>query len=408
MPRLVYFTDRFPFSVEWQENELGVLANVFEHILVAPLLPLEGGKISLPVDLPSNVTVASPLFTLGFPAFKRFETVGGFTNRIDVHLAELWKTPASRGLQNLKRYVVCSNHGANILKNRYFQSEVMPHLRDACLYFFWGLGYAESLPFLSAKMQARSLVRFHGHDLYRDRHGGYIPYQRAIVKSAAVLAPVSEDGARYLGVAYPEEKEKILCRRLGCVSKGKARQSDDGVFRIVSCGLAGPVKRLHLIPHGLRMVRRPIEWTHIGDGVEMPRIREALTQLGPNVKVKLLGYVPAAEVSRIYDGAAFDLFLSVSASEGIPVSMMEALAAGIPILATSVGGVREIVDLMVGNLLPHDFSSELFAERIEHFASLDDASIAQLRKNCVERHALSFNSGRNAEIMAETLLQLAN
>ena len=49
------------------------------------------------------------------------------------------------------------------------------------------------------------------------------------------------------------------------------------------------------------------------------------------------------------------LFINVSESEGVPVSIMEALSCGLPIIATNVGGVSEIVDAHVGVLIDKDF-----------------------------------------------------
>ncbi|NCO54621.1 MAG: glycosyltransferase, partial [Bacteroidetes bacterium] len=50
-----------------------------------------------------------------------------------------------------------------------------------------------------------------------------------------------------------------------------------------------------------------------------------------------------------------DLFINVSESEGIPVSIMEALSAGIPVIATNVGGTNEIVNNDVGFLIDKEF-----------------------------------------------------
>lgn len=48
----------------------------------------------------------------------------------------------------------------------------------------------------------------------------------------------------------------------------------------------------------------------------------------------------------------FDLFVNMSLSEGIPVSIMEAISFGIPIIATNVGGNAEIVNDETGVLIP--------------------------------------------------------
>ena len=57
-------------------------------------------------------------------------------------------------------------------------------------------------------------------------------------------------------------------------------------------------------------------------------------------RVRLLGYV--ADMGSWY--AAFDAFLLTSANEGAPVVAIEALAAGVPVVATDAGGTRTVVD----------------------------------------------------------------
>ena len=59
---------------------------------------------------------------------------------------------------------------------------------------------------------------------------------------------------------------------------------------------------------------------------------------------------------KVYSKVPYHVFLNVSISEGIPVSIMEALSFGIPTIATNVGGTKEIVfDKRNGFLLPVDF-----------------------------------------------------
>ena len=56
------------------------------------------------------------------------------------------------------------------------------------------------------------------------------------------------------------------------------------------------------------------------------------------------GNVDNAEILKYYRENSIDCFALLSEHEGAPVSIMEAESAGIPIVATDVGGVRELVD----------------------------------------------------------------
>ena len=72
----------------------------------------------------------------------------------------------------------------------------------------------------------------------------------------------------------------------------------------------------------------------------------------------------------------------MSESEGIPVSIMEALSFGIPCIATDVGGTREIV--VSGNngwLLGEDYAVEAVAEIIRNYYTFTAEKTAQLRNN---------------------------
>jgi glycosyltransferase involved in cell wall biosynthesis len=73
-----------------------------------------------------------------------------------------------------------------------------------------------------------------------------------------------------------------------------------------------------------------------------------------NISFQLMGNVKNEEIQKYYSLNQVDLFINVSEYEGIPISIMEAMAYGIPCLATNVGGVREIVNDDNGFLLNKD------------------------------------------------------
>jgi glycosyltransferase involved in cell wall biosynthesis len=129
-----------------------------------------------------------------------------------------------------------------------------------------------------------------------------------------------------------------------------------------------PVKRLELLIAGLAELgnREPatrIHWTHIGDGPLARQLRNAAARTFPsNVAYQFLGQVDNKGVFDYYRHHPVDAFVNVSASEGVPVSIMEAQSCGIPVVATSVGGVPEIVNDENGILLPRDVTAEDLSE----------------------------------------------
>jgi len=400
--KLVFFSHTYPTNrVEgWKAPELRVLQRFFGDIVVAPLF--DGGHPPAP-DFPPGVRLLPAVFTRDGWGFSRKRIADLAGARLPRHLATLPAAPL-RNAANLKRWLASRVRVEAILRSDAFRNHVAPELDGSCLYFYWGVDYAEILPYLPRRQQQRALVRFHGYDLYWERNDGYIPSQRAIVESAAVLAPISEHGASYLRDKYPRHAAKIRRHRLGTQLHGCSRPSADGVLRIVTCSYATPVKRLHRLVEGLRHFARPVEWTHLGDGPLLPALVEASRALPSHVRCRFPGHLQPAAIAPYYESHPVDVFVNVSESEGISVAIMEAMAAGIPVVATDVGGTAELVDASVGRLIRADFAPEDLCAAIEAVA--DDPARTTLRERCRTRIAADFDLSINSAGLGRTLAQL--
>lgn len=108
---------------------------------------------------------------------------------------------------------------------------------------------------------------------------------------------------------------------------------------------------------------------------------------------------------RIYEKESFDLFVNVSSSEGIPVSIMEAMSFGIPCIATDVGGSGEIViDRYNGILLKDDFRIQDFIQALDWYLKMDSNTILELRKNVYLSWERKYNAETNYTEFVEELL----
>lgn len=125
-----------------------------------------------------------------------------------------------------------------------------------------------------------------------------------------------------------------------------------------------------------------IKWVHAGDGAERDQVLKYAKDLPSNIQMELLGSIPHQEVYDYYKNHDIDVFLHVSESEGLPVSMMEAISFGVPIMACDVGGVSEIVNENTGVLLPKEFEIQAVVTILEQFllnASQNGLSKASIR-----------------------------
>jgi len=81
----------------------------------------------------------------------------------------------------------------------------------------------------------------------------------------------------------------------------------------------------------------------VGEGSVEGALRARAVDLGVDDRLELRGYIPIdAGLLELYRGA--HLFVHVSLSEGMPKVLIEALASGVPVVATDVGGVRAVAD----------------------------------------------------------------
>jgi glycosyltransferase involved in cell wall biosynthesis len=96
----------------------------------------------------------------------------------------------------------------------------------------------------------------------------------------------------------------------------------------------------------------------VGDGVRLPAVRERIRELGIGESVLVMG--ERHDVPTIL--AAMDVFCLPSEMEGMPMTVLEAMAAGLPVVASDVGGIPEVVeDGRTGLMVPARAAGELEA-----------------------------------------------
>ena len=148
----------------------------------------------------------------------------------------------------------------------------------------------------------------------------------------------------------------------------------------------------------------PIRCLIAGEGPERRRLQRLIDELGLQETVELLGHVPQDELCRYYDEA--DLVTLTSRSEGIPLTLMEAMARGRLVLAPSITGIPELVKHNETGLLYKPGALEEFVWRIhqihDNFAAYD--SIRQAGRRHVRRH---FHLDSNLRTLSNLFQQLA-
>lgn len=244
------------------------------------------------------------------------------------------------------------------------------HGTDAIYYSYWRLEAASALAILKARGDIANLFcRCHGGDLYfKNRY----PFENLIHQHSDGLFPVSDDGAAFLVHTKGFPQQNVSVQRLGVrLPPVVASSSADGVLRIVSCSNLIAVKRVHLIAEYVARIPFKVEWVHFGDGQTRAVIEGIISRFDESKAAVLSGSVPNSDIYKHYAEHPVDVFINLSESEGVPVSIMEALAFGIPVIATKVGGTREIIDGTCGYLLDKECRFDAFLDGINHLIQPD-------------------------------------
>lgn len=140
-----------------------------------------------------------------------------------------------------------------------------------------------------------------------------------------------------------------------------------------------------------------------GKGYLQPTLETLITERGLEENVRLLGFVPEAQLP-VYLAAA-DLFvMPTEALEGFGLATIEALAVGLPVVGTPVGATPEILQGIDPGLLTESTTPEALAERIGYWLSHDTERNA-LRRRCRETVQAHYRDDTVAERLEQLFLR---
>ncbi len=224
---------------------------------------------------------------------------------------------------------------------------------------------------------------------------------------------VSEDIARWLDTTIGIEPGKILCLHNGVDlsrfgSSGNP-QSDDDRITFGTLGRQDPIKGLDVFIEAVSIVlgKRPefadrVRVIMAGDGLEGERCKELRDKLGLEHVIEFPGLI--SDVPKLLQ--EFDIFVQPSLNEGISNTMLEAMASGLPVVATRVGGNPELItDGVEGSLVAAGDAGAL-AHVIEQY--LDSPSLcsehgAAARERAANEFSIEAMVGRYTDFYTSTM-----
>lgn len=373
MSLLIILTDKYPFGngETYIETER-VYWKKFDRVVICPVLVrnndrIRKGFISSPHETLISTYDCKPGFLASLNNLFSFISLSQYFRELFV----LFRT-RRLSVGNIKKLFF-----TGILSNIRIQrikKAILPLLNDVdskhiLLYSYWMFEPAIVGVELKDIFHCRLISRVHRYDLYEElQKTGYLPFRELVLKGLDRLYTISEEGKQYLSKHYNGKYDtKMITSRLGTVKKKEDYSGGKGKETvIVSCSNLIPVKRVDLIVNALKKYAGTITWYHFGDGTLRMELEEKIKELPDNVHAHLMGFTLNDDIQKFYSEHYIDAFVNVSASEGIPVSIMEAQSYGLPVIATDVGGTRELVQSgSNGVLLGCDFTDTDMLNAIE-------------------------------------------
>ncbi len=405
---LFFFTSEYPYGKKeaFIENEALFLAKYFDKVVV-----ITNTKKRKHRPIPKNF----------FVEYLDYELPSKFLYINSLFKKHFWKELYSiKSRYSLKITPIIIKTMLASLSKRYSFQKKIESIYDKYIepnskvwfYSYWANDISLSISFFATKKNIPAITRAHGWDVYFEvNYAQYLPFRELLFSNLSKIFFISNVGKSYYEKLLPKYKNKYEVSYLGVFHFGKSSPKNfSDYFIIVSCSNIIPIKRIELIIESLSIIDKfKIKWIHFGDGPLMKSIQqEAYIRLNnkDNITFRFTGEIPNKKIIEFYKDNHVDLFINTSLSEGIPVSIMEAMSFGIPVIATDVGGTHEIVNQENGYLLPSDPSPQIIAQTIKNYFLLPPEEKQLKQKMAYETWNNKFNAEKNYKDFIERLLSL--
>ncbi len=238
----------------------------------------------------------------------------------------------------------------------------------------------------------RVLTVFHGYDLtsfLQDRPDGVYA---ELFREGDCMVPISSFWKdRLIDLGAPAEKIDVV--RLGvdidAFEYSERTRSAGEALRIISVGrLCDKKGHRYLVAAVAELAKRrpdlPLHLDLVGDGELREDVAEQISTLGLGHVITLHGAIQNSEVSALLGAAHVFALHSVIAEngdmEGIPVSIMEAMASGLPVVSTLHSGIPELVEDGVSGFLVPEGDAVACADAIEKLAETPELATSMGRR----------------------------
>ncbi len=262
-------------------------------------------------------------------------------------------------------------------------------------------GLARQLPVVATYHSVAAHAGEHSRALSR-----YLAIETQFLRRMRAVVAVSEQIAEELVQRrVPRERIRVIANGIASPALREATGLEPGMFEgfrpaVLSLSRLAPEKNLHLVIAAIAELRAEfpdIGLVVAGEGPLLGALKQLASDLGIGDAVRFVGFV--RDVQTLLRKA--DVFVLASQTEGMPISVLEAMALGTPIVASNVGGIPLMAAAQHEALLVEPNDQRTLTEGIRRMM-VD----AELRTHLAQRALQRFKRDYSAERMASSYRQL--
>jgi len=261
-----------------------------------------------------------------------------------------------------------------------------------------------------------SIVSFHGADVTVDMNKPAYRESTRQMLDAVKLVLVRSESLRRALIDLGCDPKKIEVQRTGIPLEEFAFHErsfpNDGEWRLVQAGRLIEKKGLPVTLRAFAVFLRKYPnatLTIAGEGPLLGELQKLARELNIERRVSFTGFISQKQLRDIYYRSHIFVHPSQTGHdgnvEGIPNSMLEAMASGLPVFATDHGGIPEAVENGVSGVLVRERDHEAMANALLN-ATQDSDSLARIARNGAEVVRKNFDLQAQAQRLEEIYLRL--
>lgn len=288
-----------------------------------------------------------------------------------------------------------------------FQEYLKSHEQPDIIYahFLYNIAYAV---YLKEKYHIPLIGMEHWSVLNSDKLTTYARFRGEIAyQGADKIIAVSESLQKQIYKHFQRDSvvvHNMIAEEFTNIQVIQKKQNND--YKLITVGSLLEVKGFDILITAMQETVKQCpscQLNIVGEGKERIKLEKMISQYGLTEHIKLLGRKNKEEIIALLKDS--DIYISSSRSENFSVAVLEALSAGLPVVATICGGIKECIDDSNGVLVPIENPKALAQAIVNVCRNLKSYDKQKISDNCKSRFSPSVIAKQITNIFNQVISQ---